>query len=676
MAGAGQDNFAVGEQRCASGTFNIPFRYFICPLITALFNGIDFIYSNIIIRVLPFSPLNDAAVEGSAEAALFDIWNNFRVLANILLVVVFLLAIIGQGLAGFEVFSAYEIKKIVPRLVVGVIMVQLSWYFVGFMVDVFNILGAGIRGIILAPVDGIQFTLNLDLEGNWNEIASTIGIIGGVGVGLWVGGVVMGLPLILFPIIFGLILAFLTILLRRVLLMLLIITSPVAMLAWILPTTDVVFKKWWEYFWKALIVYPLIIALLAAGELFAKIIIAGNTADAASATQQNIYLSITAIIMLFAPYFLIPMVFRFAGGAMALIAGGLDNQGKNLNKRLFGDQTHGWRAGRREKQVTGRTARKNRLMGRADTMKKTGKLGRISGGRLFKGAGAALYAAGSLTGKTMTDTSSELYKQANGRMLQIYNLGNHDHPFGVLSDKHLSEGSTVIGPDGEPVFVGNDLDPDAINSGKKDRINPYNVQAALNVALLDARGDEEKVRNIYDGFFNGTDYGRGLTKYERGQMVERAADFNNSLSADYLYRDPDKGWALSSDKDTQLRFARRINARLGDERSLSSQTGSFWGGATELMSSAGKIYDTNKANNGGTFNASNLGETDKKILQETYMMHQGLVVGAFPSYFQGTEEANRARTNFVGRGSDPKSRRHDFISGDRQAQKDLQGLTR
>ena len=524
--GFAQSEFTSDTVRCNSGTFNLLFRWVLCPLISLLFNTINTMYNSFIIPVLYYSPLLDSGGEEQDEA-LFDIWNNFRVIANVVFVIVFLVAIFGQSLAGFELFSAYDIKKIMPRLVIGIIAVQLSWYIAAFMVDLFNIIGAGIRGLILAPVDGF-ISINLDLDGNWNELAATLGIIGGVAAGLWVGGIAMGLPLILYPIIFGMLAAFITILIRRALITILIVSAPIAFVAWILPNTAGIFKTWWSWFWKALLVYPLIIALLAGGELFAKIITASNTAGAE--TQQSIVVTLFAIIALFTPYFFIPFVFRFAGGALSALTGGLDNQSKRLNQRMFGDirDPNSYRGRRRTKQVEGRIDRKQKWMNRADRLRQN-QVGKGTGagrtkrglGKFLRGTGAAVYGAGTLTGRNYKDVQADQLAQAQKRINSWISQGYKDRVHAILGDKNLVTGRYIDDGEGGVLFEGNALDPTAIQAAKRDRNSPAMVQAALNAVLAEAAGQEDQ--------FIGVDTDRIADAHAAATETERSGSLGEGF---------------------------------------------------------------------------------------------------------------------------------------------------
>ena len=342
----GLDPDGIAEEECSGYSV---LGWLLCPLTTGFLRFIENIFNGVILTHLVVDPLDDGAVEGTAERAVFDIWNSFRIIANVLFVIVFLVAIFGQGLAGFQFFSAYDFRKILPRLVIGIIGIQISWYIVGFMVDVFNIIGAGTRGLILAPVDGLQ-----SLDFDFGAVADFVSVLL-AGAAVWVAsftlsisGVLLLIPSLLLPIAIALIMALVVILFRKMLIFVLIVVSPIAFVLGILPNTQVFLKQWWEFFWKALFMYPIIIGFIAAGELTAKVLVAGNETSAVN--------QILGMIALFAPYFLITTTFRLAGAGLAAAAGGLQNMGGGFKERVLGDprDKHSIRGRRRNEFQTKR----------------------------------------------------------------------------------------------------------------------------------------------------------------------------------------------------------------------------------------------------------------------------------------------------------------------------------
>jgi hypothetical protein len=102
---------------------------------------------------------------------------------------------------------------------------------------------------------------------------------------------------------------------RQGLLVLLTILSPIAVALWILPNTEKYFRQWWEWFIKALMIYPIIAALFALSNALTTLYINQAQNDDGDA----LYLAMAAIIAM-APLFLIPFAFRFSGGIMGGVA--------------------------------------------------------------------------------------------------------------------------------------------------------------------------------------------------------------------------------------------------------------------------------------------------------------------------------------------------------------------
>lgn len=100
--------------------------------------------------------------------------------------------------------------------------------------------------------------------------------------------------------------------------------SPVAFICWILPGTEKIFKQWQDLLIKVLLMYPLIIALIAGGRLVGTMV--SNGAGGAFGATGD---SLIGLIANFAPYFLIPATFKFAGKFIASVTQSIS---KNASK--------------------------------------------------------------------------------------------------------------------------------------------------------------------------------------------------------------------------------------------------------------------------------------------------------------------------------------------------------
>jgi hypothetical protein len=248
-----------------------------CPVIQGVTQGESlieqFVFSLLKTPVIPFSGNCD---NNDTKGCLFKVWSNFRIYGNIVLVVALLIAIIVE-IAGGGVVANYAIKKMLPRIVVAVVLINLSIYIVAVLEDAFNILGAGLFDLIKAPF-GNAWVLNIG--GATSSIfdvllvgSGTTAVVGG-GLAAFLGGAGLlasvGLWLVLLvvlPVFLAIISVLFTLLFRQGLLVLLVMTSPIAFALYCLPNTESLFRRWWSLLIRTLVVYPVVVSLIAMSQV-------------------------------------------------------------------------------------------------------------------------------------------------------------------------------------------------------------------------------------------------------------------------------------------------------------------------------------------------------------------------------------------------------------------------
>ena len=302
-----------------SVTWN-PTTWIVCPfikLINATLYGLD----NAIVGLLTVEQdkiFDDSKAPGQGY---YEAWKAFRGIALGLLVAGALIMIISQAL-GFDFLDAYTIKKILPRLVVAIIGISLSWEIMRWFVVFTNDLGLGIRQIIYYPfLTGLGATSGNSeiIEGGESMIIFLLS--GGAMLGLGLMGILsFGLTALL-----ALFVAFLVLVLRQLIIVVLVLFAPIAIAAYILPNTQSIWKLWYESFTKALMMFPIIMAFLAVGRIIA---MTSSTDDATFVGQ------LVAFVAYIIPYFLIPLTFRFAGGALRTLGGFVNDKGRGGFDRL------------------------------------------------------------------------------------------------------------------------------------------------------------------------------------------------------------------------------------------------------------------------------------------------------------------------------------------------------
>ena len=212
-------------------------------------------------------------------------WEQARNLANIMFVIAFIIIIYSQ-MTGAGL-NNYGIKRMLPRLIIAAIAVNISYYICQAMVDISNLLGFNIMDALrqIAKEIGPQVMGENANGGIDADTASTGGWIATIAITLLaVGGLVwLFLPVLGSIVIFILItcvMVILILLLRKAFIVLLVVASPLAFVMYLLPNTEKYFDKWLSMFWKLLMVFPVVALLLGGGQLASTIILVAGSQPA------------------------------------------------------------------------------------------------------------------------------------------------------------------------------------------------------------------------------------------------------------------------------------------------------------------------------------------------------------------------------------------------------------
>ncbi|MDL2363277.1 MAG: hypothetical protein QFB86_02775 [Patescibacteria group bacterium] len=312
---------------CESGGFNL--SWILCPIINGLASAVDDIYSKMVQPLLVTQPIELQNTDKD-PSHVYEIWSNFRIYGDILLIIVLLVVVFGQSIGG-GVIDAYSAKKILPRLLAAAVLINISIYLVALAVDLTNVLGNGIINLIEQPFkDAGGFTLKL--SGGAADLGMAALVTGGI------FGALTIVPLLEFVFLFFLIPAFLTMLailvtvmVRRGLIIFLVMVAPIAFALYCLPNTEQYFKKWWDLLLKTLMVYPIIAAIFGIANVLSITI---NTTT--SGISQSVA-GLVSIIALFVPLFLIPFSFKFAGGVLGKLTDVAQGMGKKAHEGMKGN---------------------------------------------------------------------------------------------------------------------------------------------------------------------------------------------------------------------------------------------------------------------------------------------------------------------------------------------------
>ena len=321
-----QEQAAEGEEenKGECGTKLDAIGYFVCPLLEKLVDFADGTWG-LFEYLLQTDPLP------SEEGPLQSAWNGLRDVANAILAIIFLAIIISQ--VSNVGISNYGVKKMLPRLIIAAITINMSYFLMQVIVDVANILGANLYHFIsdLAPAVDPK-------DVGWGTIITDI-IAGGITIG---GGLLAGkaawsaaagmdakvglllLLVFIIPAILGLIAGLMALVFRAGIIPVLAISSPIAIAAWVLPNTQKLFEKWKSTFLGMVFLYPLA-SMYCGGLKFVALIILSSKNDA-----NEVLFRMMAVTMLLLGTGFVAVLAIKSNSIMGGMINGIKNAGNKL----------------------------------------------------------------------------------------------------------------------------------------------------------------------------------------------------------------------------------------------------------------------------------------------------------------------------------------------------------
>lgn len=320
-------------------------------------------------------------------------WVIFRDFANILFAIAFAVVILSQ-VTGIGL-SNYNIKKILPRLIMVVVLVNISFILCQLAVDVSNIVGSSVKGLFAgfaqtaaSSAGGVPFDLGSVIGG----IIGSLFTVGASAAVVAVFAITIPWELWLFPVLLTVLACVISILfffiilgVRQAGIAILITLAPLAVVMYALPNTKSIFEKWWKMFSALLLVYP-ICGLLVGGGQFAStlLLIMSNGGDTGA------FFTIVAMLLSVVPFFMVPSILKSSLSAMGNLGMKISNMGSTFGNRL----TSGIRNSafgqdfQRQKNMDYNARSAQRLLKKQASLKKKGK-------SLSMGAQRRLYRHGS-----------------------------------------------------------------------------------------------------------------------------------------------------------------------------------------------------------------------------------------------------------------------------------------
>lgn len=359
--------------------------WIICPAFNFLAkaNDVAFGFLKSLLAIQP-KLITDPATQGA--------WSTFRDLANIAFVVAFLVIVYSQ-VTSMGV-SNYGIKKLLPKIIIAAILVNISFFICAVMVDLSNVVGGSLYSLLANMVTG---------GGSGSGGGETWS---GLMTGLLVTGisVLLIVMIVLCPaVLLAAAVTLFILIARQAFVILLVVISPLAFVAYLLPNTESLFKKWWKAFTATLLVYPIIGLLFGASTLASNILM--SVAGSSNGDDEQL-LKIVALGVMGIPLLAAPSILKGSMAAAGVVGTKLAGLQDRANRKAGSDV--------KDKAGKELGAFNNALTRRA--LDNNSRLSKVFGVRRRMGARAdARYAEKEERAKAATDTFNATDQKASTR---------------------------------------------------------------------------------------------------------------------------------------------------------------------------------------------------------------------------------------------------------------------
>ena len=360
------DDFGYGGDNPACYSNSGSLGWIICPVIQAASGVGEHMWT----QIEEYHMKIPASQIFEENGGVRQVWSKMRDFANIVFVILFLIVIFSQ-LTGFGIDN-YGIKRILPKLILVAIVVNLSYFICELAVDISNIFGIGLNNLMTDAANQIghgEAASGGAVASGWAVLAilgaggvtlfTIFSVMGGGGVLMWAGLAVLG---IIITIVVSMLVLYLTLIIREAGIILLTALSPLAFVCYALPNTDKYFKKWLEAFKALVVVYPICGLMIGLGQL------AGSVLSSIDAESMKLAAAIIQVI----PFFFIPTVLRKSMSMMGNVGAKLSSMGNRFSSRASGSLKAGiknttrykdWQQYQRDKGLTRRSQRIMRRLG-------------------------------------------------------------------------------------------------------------------------------------------------------------------------------------------------------------------------------------------------------------------------------------------------------------------------
>ncbi|MBR6505944.1 hypothetical protein IKT18_03900 [Candidatus Saccharibacteria bacterium] len=311
--------------------------WLVCPTTGKLAEAVDWLYD----KIEEFLIINPVEIKDGSP--IYEIWKYMRGVTNIVFII-FLLVVVYSQITGLGITN-YGIKKVLPKLIVAAVLMNLSFIICSLAVDLSNIIGSSLRGVFTAVEESTIGTMAIDsgqgmyvtMADAYSSLAGgTMLAVGGGFVAFETGAIWMAIPAAIGAII-AVVVGLLTIALRQAVVALLIMVSPLAIVAYMLPNTEEWFTKWKKLLIRMLVFYPVFSLLFGASSL------AGFAIIASAVARSDGFMLIVGLVVQVFPLFFAWSLMKMSG----TVLGTINTKLRGLAAKPLAS-TRGWAESRRE----------------------------------------------------------------------------------------------------------------------------------------------------------------------------------------------------------------------------------------------------------------------------------------------------------------------------------------
>lgn len=259
-----------------------------------------------------------------ARSSVGEIWGKIRTYTNFL-VVIFLIVTAIMYVSN-QKLNYYNLKTLIPKIVLVVIFINISYYLILIATDISNIIGANISKFTDSIIKSFDPENKIGMKEFYSEVTSILK----AGIPISMAGAVIislagGFSFIFPTIVAGLItffIMFLSIGVRELMIVVLTILAPIFIFTKLLPD-EKYYKQWKKILISMLLVYP-ISALLWNFGILARAVI--------KISDPGVFVSLLSYILLFVPFLILPKIINKAIENIPIIGGTIMNKLGALNK--------------------------------------------------------------------------------------------------------------------------------------------------------------------------------------------------------------------------------------------------------------------------------------------------------------------------------------------------------